>query len=269
MTKNQSAFEKLKQKVERWTKSAEKQGIKIDYNLPEKPARITKKFLNEIKKEIPKQRWKFYEKYGTQEATGQQYKRPEKEVEKSKEIARKGWETRRRKQSDYSIEDNDDYGIVDNDDYTIGDNDDYGTDNDDYEDLDSIEDIPLFQQAENAIHDLIERLQSVPTDNIEYIEVLSTDLYDWLENDANEENIPKFIENYESNLPLIESAISNIAEFYKQFDIVTASNEFLNYLFEGVENHIDFGEIYRIATDYLKEVKAYNKLHGAKHYYAD
>lgn len=76
LTPNQQAFNDLYERAERWLKYAEKHGIPLDEEkvnnlletLDEKPARITKGYLSDLKSQIGTSRKVFYSAYEPQNA---------------------------------------------------------------------------------------------------------------------------------------------------------------------------------------------------------
>lgn len=209
MTPNQRAYNKIMRKIqpkiERWIGFGLEHGLEFDTGemqaLFEKPKRITKQFLKDLK-HIPKKRYEFYEKYATQEDTKTPYKRPIEEIQEYERRAEKARQTREKKRIIQEA-------VPPDEDFTPDYAENLTPDNKEdftprvYEDYD--ETIP-FQKAYYYGQNLIQEFANADDVHAGVSDVLR-DLILTFVNNAEDESAERFCDNYEKNKEEIEEAI--------------------------------------------------------------
>lgn len=202
MTPNQRAYNKIMRKIqpkiERWIGYGLEHGLEFDTGemqaIFEKPKRITKQFLKDLK-QIPKKRYEFYEKYATQEGTNTPYERPKEEIQEYKRRAEKAHQTRERNrilQETTPLPD-EDFVPDTTEDLTP-------RVYDDYDETDP------FQQAYFYGENLIQEFANADDVHAGVSDVLR-DLILTFVNNAEDESAERFCDNYDRNKEEIEEAI--------------------------------------------------------------
>lgn len=196
---------KIQPKIERWIGFGLEHGLEFDTGemqaLFEKPKRITKQFLKDLK-HIPKKRYEFYEKYATQEDTKTPYKRPIEEIQEYERRAEKARQTREKKRIIQEA-------VPPDEDFTPDYAENLTPDNKEdftprvYEDYD--ETIP-FQKAYYYGQNLIQEFANADDVHAGVSDVLR-DLILTFVNNAEDESAERFCDNYEKNKEEIEEAI--------------------------------------------------------------
>lgn len=237
MTVNQREFLKLQEKISRWISAGEKKGIFFEFDVPDMPSRITKAYLQELNEMIPKKRWQFFEKYGVNIETETPYIRPQAEIEKAKETARKGAETRRRNKGEETA-DNGDY-------YDTGEW---------YEDW--------YEKAYAYIQELIVEFSSAET-NKTLVECVIEILNDFIDHYAGEEECEIFCNNYERNKGAIISLLHSVIDSYYAEDARESTYAFLDMVFDGTGYQYD---TYKLEWAFEQMPHAYGGYRNAKHY---
>lgn len=184
LTPNQREFFELQERVFRWQEYAEKKDLTVDYFFPEKPERITKEYLKELKAEIPKKRWQFLEEYAVTE-TGKKYHRPLEEKLKAHRTALRSAHTKflNKIHQDLPAYDTD-YSPV-------------------YNDVDE------QQKAFNYVQTIIKEMDTGT--NTELMQEFQNILQDFVNNFADEPQARIFNQNYERNKAQIDSDFSALA----------------------------------------------------------
>ena len=218
MTSNQRAYNKIMRKIQpkigRWIGYGLEHGLEFDTGeiqaLFEKPKRITKQFLKDLK-HIPKKRYEFYEKYATQEGTKTPYERPKEEIREYRRRAEKARLTREKKRilqeakNDYWREVRE--RELEEETTPLSDED-FTPDKEDftprvYGDYD--ETVP-FQRAYFYGENLIQEFANADDVHAGVSEILR-DLILTFVNNAEDESAERFCDNYERNKEEIEEAI--------------------------------------------------------------
>lgn len=243
MTVNQREFLKLQEKISRWISAGEKKGIFFEFDVPDMPSRITKEYLQELNEMIPKKRWQFFEKYGVNIETETPYVRPQAEIEKAKETARKGAETRRRNKGE-----------------EIADNSDYSDTGEWYEDWYE----KAYAYAQNLIAELMQMpVGSTGVDNRDVGEEDAEILDDFINHYADPEECEIFCKNYENNKGVLVQLFQAIVESYYEEEIRENNTAYLNLVFEGTDFKYDD---YKLEWLYAQRPSAYGGYRNAKYY---
>lgn len=222
MTPNQRAYNKIMRKIqpkiERWIGYGLEHGLEFDTGemqaLFEKPKRITKQFLKDLK-HTPKKRYEFYEKYATYEGTSTPYERPIEEAQEYERRAEKARLTRvknrilQEAENDYWREVREVRERELEEETTPMPDEDFTPDNKEdftprvYDDYD--ETIP-FQKAYYYGQNLIQEFANADDVHAGVSDVLR-DLILTFVNNAEDESAERFCDNYEKNKEEIEEAI--------------------------------------------------------------
>jgi hypothetical protein len=215
LTPNQREFFELQERVFRWQEYAEKKDLFVDYFFPEKPERITKEYLKELKAEIPKKRWQFLEEYATTQS-GKKYHRPLEEKLKAHRTALKSAHTKflNKIHQDLPAYDTD-YSPV-------------------YNDVDE------QQKAFNYVQTIIKEMDTGI--NTELMQEFQNILQDFVNNYADEPQALIFNQNYERNKALIDSDFAALAYESGEGDdseMSRLTDEVLDYLFAGTDFNPD------------------------------
>lgn len=183
---------KVQPKIERWIGYGLKHGLEFDTGemqaLFEKPKRITKQFLKDLK-HIPKKRYEFYEKYATYEGVDTPYERPEEEIKEYQRRAEKAKQTREENQAKKVLD-----RILDE----IAREEPVGGG--------SLEPQNPFQKAYYYGINLIQEFANADDVHAGVSDVLR-DLILTFVNNAEDESAERFCDNYEKNKEEIEEAI--------------------------------------------------------------
>lgn len=242
MTVNQREFLKLQEKISRWISAGERKGIFFEFDVPDMPSRITKAYLQELNEMIPKKRWQFFEKYGVNIETETPYIRPQAEIEKAKETARKGAETRRRNKGEETTDGG------------------YSDDGTWYEDY--------YEKAYTYIQNLIAELSQMPVgargvDNSDVGAADAEILNDFIEHYAGEEECEIFCNNYENNKGIMVQLFQAIVESYYEEEIRENNTAYLDFVFDGTGYQYDD---YKLEWLYASRPSIYGGYRNAKHY---
>ena len=196
---------KIQPKIERWIGYGLEHGLEFDTGemqaLFEKPKRITKQFLKDLK-HIPKKRYEFYEKYATYEGTSTPYERPIEEAQEYERRVEKARQTREKKRILQEA-------VPPDEDFTPDYAENLTPDNKEdftprvYEDYDETD---PFQQAYFYGENLIQEFANADDVHAGVSDVLR-DLILTFVNNAEDESAERFCDNYEKNKEEIEEAI--------------------------------------------------------------
>lgn len=216
MTPNQREFLKIQEKIERWITAGEKKGIFFEFDVPEMPSRISKEYLQELKEMIPKKRWQFYEKYGLDVETEEPYKRPDEEIQKAKEKARKSAATRRRnkeRDTGYSEPDS------------------------------NVNDGAIFEDWTDRASAYMENLKDElvrPQRNDELVGAILGILDGFFQVWAGDDDVMQtFCENYETGKETMLQLCGNITDAYYEEDARYYTTSFLDLCFAGIDYEYD------------------------------
>lgn len=219
LTQNQKEFFELQKRVFRWQEYAENKGLDVSYFFPEKPQRITKQFLKELKSEIPKRRWEFLEQYA--EENGRPYKRTIQEKIKAQITAKKSAQTRSHSNqpSMPSVSAQNGQG----------------------------ETIDEQQKAFNYVLTFVSEIDTGT--NAELIQEFINILMDFVNNvDNNEARI--FNQNFEKNKALIDTDFVALAyESGDETEINRLSDEVLDMLFSGTNYNPDLSRLRALTAE--------------------
>lgn len=215
LTSNQREFFELQERVFRWQEYAEKKDLNVDYFFPEKPERITKEYLKELKAEIPKKRWQFLEEYATTQS-GEKYFRPVAEKLKARRTALKSAHTKYLNKIHQDLPEKDtDYSSI-------------------YNDVDE------QQKAFNYVQTIIKEMDTGI--NTELMQEFQNILQDFVNNFADEQQALIFNQNYERNKALIDSDFTALAYDSGDGDdseMNRLTDEVLDLLFAGTDFNPD------------------------------
>lgn len=215
LTPNQREFFELQERVFRWQEYAEKKDLSVDYFFPEKPERITKEYLKELKAEIPKKRWQFLEEYATTQS-GKKYVRPLEEKLKAHRTALRSAHTKFLNKIHQDLPTYDtDYSPV-------------------YNDVDE------QQKAFSYVQTIIEEMDTGI--NTELMQEFQNILQDFVNNFADEPQALIFNQNYERNKAQIDSDFTALAYDSGDGDsgeMSRLTDEVLDLLFAGTDFNPD------------------------------
>lgn len=202
MTPNQRAYNKIMRKIqpkiERWIGYGLEHGLEFDTSeiqaLFEKPKRITKQFLKDLK-HTPKKRYEFYEKYANYEGTSTPYERP---IEEAREYARRAEKARQTREKNRILQET---TPLPDEDFTPDNKEDFTPRV--YEDYDETD---PFQQAYFYGENLIQEFANADDVHAGVSDVLRDLIFTFV-NNAEDESAERFCDNYEKNKEEIEEAI--------------------------------------------------------------
>lgn len=231
MTVNQREFLKLQKKISRWIEEGEKKNLYIEFDVPDMPDYIKKEYLQDLKGMIPKKMYQFFEKYGFDVDTGEQYVRPEEEAQKARERARKGAETKRKNKIR---------------DYHGG-------------------DLPFedwYEKAYAYIQELIVEFSLAETNEV-LVDCVIEILNDFIEHYAGDEECETFCNNYETNKGAIISLLHSVIDSYYAEDARESTYAFLDMVFDGTNYQYD---TYKLEWAFEQMPHAYGGYRNAKYY---